>query len=60
MKGGVELNDQTSKVQTLDPSPSPPDEKVDNDNGKDDTDAAAPIVSQARAHIIAATAENEQ
>ena len=36
------------------------DEKINDDDRKDDTDSAAPIVSNAGTHVIAPAAENEQ
>ncbi len=44
----------------LDPAPPSADEKINDDDRKDDTDSAAPIVSNAGTHVIAPAAENEQ
>jgi hypothetical protein len=42
----------------LEPFSSSPEEQVDDDQGKDQTDAATAVISDSRTHVVAATAED--
>jgi hypothetical protein len=35
-------------------------QKINDDDRKDDTDAAAPVISNAGAHVVASASKNEQ